>query len=552
MAGWNPLDTFSTGMGVGGGVDMNPKKAFPNGFSGLGDALGGGSKNAGSLGTGQFKADKYDINPDAFTNNDWSENLKGDFRSQLAASQGQQAPMVHANDTDAALANAARLGPAAQAQAAQIDMAQQAQFRNAQMGLAQQLQAQALGQGPSLAQSQLRQGTERNIANQMAMAGTAGRGNLALAQRGAALNAASINQQAAQQAADIRAQEQMSAQGQLANVAGQARGADIGLATNQAGLTQQTSLANQSALNSFAQQQAAMQQQVELANASAKNQAALANQGAMLAQRNQANQMAQFYNSGIAQQNLQQQQGRMSLEQLQANNQNAIQGINEKAYAAASAARGNLMGGLGGGLMAGAAGGLFSGLFGGGDSEGLMSESDVVDTLAQGGEFGLAGKGYSQGSFDVGCYSDGSPNVGDNSSSFVQALNANSKSMADEAMRADDKPDYNAAATSGGLVNTMMKFKNDGGVVDGKAEVDGDSPKNDTVPALLSPGEAVIPRTAMNNPEKMDKFVDALKEYKGFKAEDGVPQEYMGHSLVHLHNRMSDLEKAFKSKARRA
>jgi hypothetical protein len=41
----------------------------------------------------------------------------------------------------------------------------------------------------------------------------------------------------------------------------------------------------------------------------------------------------------------------------------------------------------------------------------------------------------------------------------------------------------------------------DGGIVGGYSLVSGDSPRNDTVPALLSPGEAVIPRSLMANPE---------------------------------------------------
>lgn len=41
----------------------------------------------------------------------------------------------------------------------------------------------------------------------------------------------------------------------------------------------------------------------------------------------------------------------------------------------------------------------------------------------------------------------------------------------------------------------------EGGTVPGKAKVKGDSPANDTVLAWLSPGEAVIPRSAMANPQ---------------------------------------------------
>lgn len=42
--------------------------------------------------------------------------------------------------------------------------------------------------------------------------------------------------------------------------------------------------------------------------------------------------------------------------------------------------------------------------------------------------------------------------------------------------------------------------------VPGKAAVAGDSAKNDTVQAMLSPGEGVIPRTAMTTPEKAAAF----------------------------------------------
>lgn len=57
-----------------------------------------------------------------------------------------------------------------------------------------------------------------------------------------------------------------------------------------------------------------------------------------------------------------------------------------------------------------------------------------------------------------------------------------------------------------------------GGHVHGQATVPGDSPKNDTVPALLSPGEMVIPRSVMNTKNPGDaakKFVDAYLAKKG-------------------------------------
>lgn len=53
--------------------------------------------------------------------------------------------------------------------------------------------------------------------------------------------------------------------------------------------------------------------------------------------------------------------------------------------------------------------------------------------------------------------------------------------------------------------------------VPGKAKFKGDTRSNDTVPALLSPGEIVLPRSvaqAPDAPEKSKKFVEAIKKQK--------------------------------------
>ena len=59
-----------------------------------------------------------------------------------------------------------------------------------------------------------------------------------------------------------------------------------------------------------------------------------------------------------------------------------------------------------------------------------------------------------------------------------------------------------------------------GGEVPGKAEVKGDSLKNDKIPALLSPGEVVIPRSVMNSKDPAKKaadFVAAILAKRGLK-----------------------------------
>lgn len=55
-----------------------------------------------------------------------------------------------------------------------------------------------------------------------------------------------------------------------------------------------------------------------------------------------------------------------------------------------------------------------------------------------------------------------------------------------------------------------------GGKVAGKAEVAGDSEKNDKVPAMLSPGEIVIPRSHATDPKKAAAFAAAvIARHKG-------------------------------------
>lgn len=56
-----------------------------------------------------------------------------------------------------------------------------------------------------------------------------------------------------------------------------------------------------------------------------------------------------------------------------------------------------------------------------------------------------------------------------------------------------------------------------GGMIKGWAGIAGDSPKNDTVPAMLSPGEIVIPRSVAQAPDAASRaaaFVDAIKKAK--------------------------------------
>jgi hypothetical protein len=74
------------------------------------------------------------------------------------------------------------------------------------------------------------------------------------------------------------------------------------------------------------------------------------------------------------------------------------------------------------------------------------------------------------------------------------------------------------AGIAGGLINAggglgaAAVGAAHGALIKGNAKVSGDSPTNDTVPTMLSPGEIVIPRSHAHDPEKAKEFVDHLLE----------------------------------------
>lgn len=179
----------------------------------------------------------------------------------------QSAKVGQAGQMNAAQVKQAADAMAAKGTAAQINMQQANAQQGNQNQLISALQQQMAGKGPSLAQGQLKQATDRGIAQQMAMA--ASTGNSPLGARQAMQNQAQIQQQAAADSAQTRIQEQQAATSQLGNAIEGARSQDINLATTQAGMEQQTGIANLS-----------NEQQTELANM-AKEQQTLMEQAGM-------------------------------------------------------------------------------------------------------------------------------------------------------------------------------------------------------------------------------------------------------------------------------
>lgn len=136
--------------------------------------------------------------------------------------------------------------PDVQAQAATLDQSQADQFRAGQTGLVGILGNAAAGNGPSAAQGQLSLATSQNMSNALALA-RSGKGNQSAAMKQAQLQQASMGQDAAAQSAMLKANEQQAAQAQLGNVLAGARGQDLGAASTNAGMAQQTNLANMQA-----------------------------------------------------------------------------------------------------------------------------------------------------------------------------------------------------------------------------------------------------------------------------------------------------------------
>ncbi|WP_394825027.1 tail fiber domain-containing protein [Pendulispora albinea] len=134
-------------------------------------------------------------------------------------------------------------------------MQQAQQARAQQMQGLQYLQNQIAGTGPSVAQQQMLQGLTAAQQQQASIAASArgGGANLAAAQAASANAAAGLQQNAVQQGALLRAQEQLAAMGQYGQLAGALRGGDYQAAQLQA--AQQEAAAGQQSEYERMQQQ---------------------------------------------------------------------------------------------------------------------------------------------------------------------------------------------------------------------------------------------------------------------------------------------------------
>lgn len=303
-------------------------------------------------------------------------------------------------------------------------------------------------------QSQGAQGAIQNAAQAMGQGG----GDFALTQRAIASQGASNNAatQGMQAAAEAEANRE-AALNQMANIGGSVNASDYGQAANKAAAQNTINATNQAATNAANTGNVANQIQTGEFNTT--------NAQGVNAANTSAGQNQVYYNANLPQQQFNNELNKasgiagVSAQQANAaqNAQNAGLGFAGSLLGTAGTIGGAALGGPVGAAIGGSIGNKiatpassFSAPIGGGNST-------PTGANAQKSQYGLAKGG-------VVCYADG------------------------------------GVAHDHGI---CMKL---GGHVAGEAKVDGDSEENDTVPAMLSPGELVIPRSVPKDGKSMEEF----------------------------------------------
>jgi hypothetical protein len=159
---------------------------------------------------------------DVAQGNSWGSGI-GEALGSLDPTRVAQAEQQRVND---AIANAQQQQDAAQKQLGlqQQQVGQAQGTTNSSLNL---LQSAAQGNAPSAAQGILQQGADQAIANQMAMANAGNMSNQIVRQRAAADQGANIQQQTANQAGMLRANEMANARSAFNQGAGQNLGTNV-------------------------------------------------------------------------------------------------------------------------------------------------------------------------------------------------------------------------------------------------------------------------------------------------------------------------------------
>lgn len=348
-----------------------------------------------------------------------------------------------------------------------------------QSSLAQQLLAQGRGEGPNPALDQLHMTTDQNARQASAMAASQRGINPALAARMAGQNVASTNQQAAGQAGLQSAQQQLGAQqaagGLLGNISQQQ--AAQANAQGQAGLNLMTANTNQEAIRR--QSQLAYQKQIQ----------------------DMYNSM-NAVNAGVSSQN----------------------------------ASTNLQYGMG--AMSGLSSALQSGAMAlnkGGEVTNPFMENVKRKHMADGGMANYMN--YQQDPMaafygQLGLSGQIANKTGEGAAKSEKGISSGLSSILGKAFSGSPQMGDFGASSMGGMDSLAMASS--GGKVNGKAKVKGDSETNDNVPAMLSPGEIVIPRSATSSAEDAHAFLDSIiRKHEGPDFKDVAKAKEKFHKMAH-------------------
>lgn len=447
---------------------------------------------------------------------------------------------------NAQLANAGGVQNLSGALSAQQGLAAQ------QQALASQYQDVASGTGYNPAMAQLNQATGQNIANQAAlMAGQRGAGaNVGLIARQAAQQGAATQQQAVGQGATMQAQQSLGALSGLAaqqQAIGSTQQNVANIAAQQVGMQQAGTNAAQSAASNIASQQQAQQQMLASQAANQVTQ----QQGQQQIVGNQANAIANQQIAGTAANTQAQQSEQQILQNALAAKNNASVGMQSNVNAAnAGLANPILQGqqGMIGGAMNSI--GAAAALAGGGEIKKSRKKDspEAPLQLAQGDyvqpnqtpaqtpgapqsgwvnfvkgalapsqpppqpaapqqNFNMAQSGnYGAQSLQKGFGSFG-PALSNMMRSSTPAPSGNLYTGPD----VNETPKQEALAAKGGLMK-KRDFTSGGNVAaqsdNQKAEKDGNSYDNDKIPAMLSEGEVVLPRSVMQSEDPIKSAVE--------------------------------------------
>lgn len=226
------IKDLAGGLGLGGGVDTGMLSSQLSKVNGLSDQFNTDYHNA-TPGVAPVAAAGL-VGPVERAGTQAPITAEQIQAAQIAAYQAAVGPgAITAGQSTAAVAD-----PSVKAALANYDTTNELAARGGQDELVAGLKGAIAGTDPSVAAIMLRQATDRNVANQYALAASAPGMNAGLAERQAMLGASDINSQAAASEAILRAKEITDARAQLADLLGAQRTGDINVATTQYTTTQ--------------------------------------------------------------------------------------------------------------------------------------------------------------------------------------------------------------------------------------------------------------------------------------------------------------------------